>query len=93
MELEIVTCFFMLILMSLSQHFIFHQQQKLPDTAELTIKVSKYRYLYQSPILYNPLNCFIFVGMKNILCYHLICFSPTEIHWLLSLFSLYKICF
>lgn len=77
----------LLILMMLAsgQHFIFHKPSK--KVASIA------RHRYRAPIPYNHLNRFTFVGMEEVLCYHLTRFTPHEIGRLLPLFNLHEIRF
>lgn len=86
MESEIVYCMFMLMLMTMSQHFILHQSGiEPPSMSPLP------RYRYRAPIPYESFNRFTFVGMNNVLCNHLTRFTPTEIYRLLPLLGLENI--
>ena len=48
---------------------------------------------YEAPILYNHLNQFTFVGLNNVLYYHLIQFILRKLLQILLLLSLHKIRF
>ena len=86
-----IACFVVFLLMSLCQHEILQKNQQqerlqLPATAPP-------RYRYRPPIPYNPIARFTFVGMPNVLCYHLTRFTPEEIARLLPLLGLHEIRF
>lgn len=51
------------------------------------------RIQYEPPIPYNHLNRFIFVGLNDVLYYHLMRFTPRELLRILPLLSLYEIRF
>ncbi len=53
--------------------------------------IPKYRYHLSLP--YNRLHRFTFVGMHDVLCYHLTRFTPDQIHRILPLLDLHEIHF
>lgn len=51
------------------------------------------RYRYRLSLPYNQLHHFTFVGMHDVLCYHLTWFTFDQIHHILLLLDLNKIRF
>lgn len=51
------------------------------------------RQWYRLPILYDHISRFSITGMDEVLCYHLMQFTPVEISYFLPFFELETICF
>lgn len=87
-----IACFIVFFLISLCQYEILqkNQQQK---RLQLLVILAPPRYRYRPPIPYNPIACFTFVDIPNILCYHLTQFTSEEIACVLPLLGLHKIRF
>ena len=88
MELEVVSCMFMLMLMTLSPYFSYITPRIKPPSGS-----PPPRYRYRAPIPYESFNRFTFVGMHDVLCHHLTRLTPAEIHRLLPLLGLEDIRF
>ena len=78
--------------MWLCQHEILQKNQQ-QERLQLPAIPAPTRYQYQCPIPYNPIARFTFVGMPDVLCYHLTRFTPEEIARLLPLLGLHEIRF
>lgn len=79
----------MLMMMTISQYYILQKKQE--KQKEMATREPRYRY--RPPIPYNHLNRFTFVGMHDVLCYHLTCFIPDEVQRILPLLGLHEIHF
>lgn len=86
MELEVVTCMFVLM-MILNTRFKYlpKNKQRIQFDAALTSSSAAPRYQYRPLIPYLRLNRFTFVGMQDVSCYHLIRFTLAEIQRLMPL--------
>ena len=94
MESEVVSCFFMLMMMAQAQYFILQEEeQRIELDIDSSSSPPPSRYLYRPPIHYASLNRFTFIGMNDILCYHLTRFLVAEIQRLLPLLGLHNIRF
>lgn len=82
-----VCVYITLMLMSLTQHLILQ-----PGHQETT-SIATRRHRHQPQIPYNRIAWFTVVGMHDILCYHLIRFTPAEILCILPLLALQEIRF
>ena len=78
-----------LMLMTVSQYFLLQKKKAV----ELQEAPPPTRYRYRAPIPYSRINRFTFVGMHDVLCYHLTRFTPDEIEQLLPLLRLHEIRF
>lgn len=91
MEVEAISCVFILMMLANAQYFLLLKKQKVePDDSALLLSA---QYQYCELIPYLLLNCFIFIGMSNVLFYHLTQFIIAEIQHFMPLFGLYDICF
>lgn len=82
-----VCVYITLMLMSLTQHLILQ-----PGHQETT-SIATRRQRHQPPIPYNRIAWFTVVGMHDIICYHLMRFTPAEILRILPLLALQEIRF
>ena len=96
MDSEFVfSCMMMLMLMSFSQHYLFHQQTHILEGHVIPASPLRHRRhrRYEPPIPYNIINRFTFIGMNDVLCHHLTRFTVAEIQRLLPLLALQEIRF
>lgn len=89
-----VAVYTVLMLMSLTQHLYLQYHHHNNDlTADTPAEETRRRIRYQPPIPYNQVARFKFVGLSDVLCYHLMRFTPREVERILPLLSLYEIRF
>lgn len=93
MEVEVVSCFFMLMIMAQAQYFMLQKDKQRIALDTDSSSPSPSRYLYQPPIPYSSLNRFTFIGISDVLWYHLTRFLIAEIHHPLPLLGLHNIRF
>ena len=86
---EILALYVWLMLMSLINHYTLQKRREMADFHAVTAPRQRYR----PPIPYSRISRFSFVGLDEVLCYHLVRFSPEEIRRFLPLLGLETIRF
>lgn len=83
-----------LMMMTLTQHlYLQNYRHDLNSIDADTSTTENHRVRYQAPIPYNSVTQFTFVGLNDVLCYHLMRFTPREVQQILPLLSLHEIRF
>lgn len=94
---EIVSVYVTLMMMTMIQYWFSERQQRLRRLRQRrrlkSTKQNRRQRAYQPPIPYNRLSRCTFVGMDDVLCYHLTRFSTQEINRFLPLLALHEIHF
>lgn len=89
---DIFSTYILLMMISIIKHVHIKRRRRLKPAITNTTAPSRH-IRYQAPIPYNQVARFTFVGLNDVLCYHLIRFTPRELERILPFLSLHEIRF